>query len=389
MAHTPEILRFAEMQNALRELIAPLDEQDCRAQFHPSLSPLGWHLGHATFIENYWLREALLGDDRATAPVRELYLPQNARKFARGGRLPPKSTLLRDCLLKQRDNLALLEDPPPALAAHRLMQNGYLLKFLVQHHAMHLETMQMALTERQLRKRARGYRPQQRLEPVAVRLQPVACDGGECEIGGAGPWCFDNELPRHRKTLPAFALNATPATNAEFLGFITSGGYRNAAWWDAEGLQWLRQTGARAPHHWLSDDAGAWHGADGRGCHDLGADDPVHGLSRHEACAFARYAGARLPHESEWEAAHAQAPADGRIRPNGQAWEWCDNAFHPYPGFKPFPYDEYSTPWFNNAHYSLRGHSRHTPDVLRRTTFRNFHTADKRHIFAGVRVALD
>ncbi len=388
MARDTEIRRLAEMQDALCALIAPLDESECRVQFHPDLSPLAWHPGHTTFIENQWLRETILGDDSATAPVRDLYLPQNARKSRRGMRLPPKDALLDDCLRMQRDNRTLLEDPPPTLAAHRLMQDDYLLKFLAQHHAMHLETMHMALTEKQLQQKARGYRPKTRLEPAAVRLQPVAFDGGEVEIGGTDTWCFDNELPRHRKTLRDFALNATPATNAEFLGFIESGGYDNLGWWDAAGRRWLEKTGAKAPHHWLNDDTGAWYGADSRGCHDLAANEPVHGLSRHEACAFARCAGARLPHESEWETAHLQDPAHERIRSNDCAWEWCDNAFHPYPDFKPFPYDEYSTPWFNNAHYVLRGHSRHTPDVLRRSTFRNFYTADKRHIFAGVRVAM-
>ncbi len=381
-----EPTRLGEVQEALCAIVAALDEDEHRVQFHPDFSPLGWHLGHATFVENFWIRETALDDDGATAAASELYLPQRVRKSERGARLPPKDALLDACRRAQRDNLALLDDPPPTLATHRLMRNGYLLKFLLQHHAMHLETMYMALTERCLRKSPR-HAPQKRLEPAAVRLQPIAFAGGTFEIGGGDAWCFDNELPKHRETLHDFTLNATPASNAEYLGFIESGGYDNAEWWDAESREWLNATRVKAPHHWLRNEDGAWYGTDCNGCRDLAPDDPVYGLSRHEARAFARYVGARLPHESEWETAHKQDPTHERIRPNGRAWEWCGNAFRPYPGFKPFPYDEYSTPWFDNAHYSLRGYSRYTHEALRRPAFRNFYTADKRYVFAGVRVA--
>ena len=388
MSHDLKLARFAEIQRALIDLIAPLDELDCCTQFHPDLSPLGWHLGHTTFIENQWIREVILKSNRATTPVCNIYLPQNINKAARGECLPPKSTLLESCRRMQHANLALLESPPGTLVSHRLMRDDYLLKFLIQHHAMHLETMHMILTERQLRRCWRDYSPQKRLEPVAMRARLVTFDGSEFAIGGTGTWCFDNELPQHCETLRPFALNATAATNAEFLGFIESGGYRNTAWWNTDGLKWLQRTGATAPHHWRNDDTGAWYGIDSHGCHDLKAEEPVHGLSHHEACAFARYAGARLPHESEWEAARLQNPGGKHLYENERAWEWCSNTFHPYLGFKTFPYEEYSTSGFNGSHYSLRGYSRYTADVLRRPTFRNFYTADKRHIFAGVRVAM-
>ena len=384
------ITRLLEMQKQLCKFTVLCGETDYRTQFHPDLSPIGWHLGHTTFIENLWIRETLLKDNSKTDGLRELYLPQNTDTGTRGTQLPPLHTFVRDCMHAQRDNLALLNSPAANIKGHPLMEDDYLLKFLTQHHAMHLETMHMILTEKNLKKKQTAcHSPQQRLEPADVRVQPVAFGGGEFEIGGDDNGCFDNELPRHRETLQDFALNATPASNAEFLGFMESGGYTNTAWWDEEGQPWLQTTAARAPHHWRRDEeTGAWYGADSHGYYDLEADTPVHGLSHHEARAFARYAGARLPHENEWEAAHAQDPTHQRIRPNDHAWEWCDNTFHPYPGFKPFPYDEYSTPWFNHIYYSLRGHSRHTPDVLHRPTFRNFYPADKRHIFAGVRVAI-
>lgn len=376
-------------QTTLHELVSAFDEYDCRNRFHPDLSPPGWHLGHTLFVENFWLRETILGK-YVCRRQHQLYWPQNTKKSARGAHLPPRERLLEDCLEMQRDNLGLLSSPPRRLASHHMMNNDYLTKFLVQHHAMHLEALHMCLTERQLRKKDRfRYLPEKRLVSENFRMKPVTFDGCTFEIGGNSVWCFDNESPRHKKTLPAFSLNASKTSNAEFLGFIENGGYDNPEWWDAAGWLWLRKSRARAPHHWLQSKDGAWFGADSHGYHDLVATDPVYGLSHHEARAFACYAGARLPHENEWEMAHACGLAhEDREDSRRCAWEWCANGFYPYPGFKPYPYTRYSVPWFDNRHYSLRGHSRHTSEVLRRITFRNFYSADKRHIFAGVRVAM-
>ena len=118
------------------------------------------------------------------------------------------------------------------------------------------------------------------------------------------------------------------------------------------------------------------------GPYELAADTAVHGINHYEASACAAWAGARLPHEYQWEAAHRSRQLDDV----GRAWEWCANSFHPYNGFSAFPYEGYSTPWFDGTHYSLRGASLHTRPELRRASFRNFYTAEKRHIFAGLRL---
>jgi iron(II)-dependent oxidoreductase len=119
-----------------------------------------------------------------------------------------------------------------------------------------------------------------------------------------------------------------------------------------------------------------------RGHYPLSADQPVAGISHYEARAFAAWAGARLAHEYQWEVAQRL----GLLEQTGRVWEWCENRFHPYPGFRPFPYPEYSQPWFDGRHYSLRGGSVHTRPAVRRASFRNFFEADKRHIFAGLRL---
>ena len=108
----------------------------------------------------------------------------------------------------------------------------------------------------------------------------------------------------------------------------------------------------------------------------------MHGLSRFEAAAFARWAGGALPHEYQWEVARRRGVLDGV----GAAWEWCANAFHPYPGFRAYPYREYSAPWYDGRHFALRGGGRYTEPEIKRASFRNYYTADCRHIFAGVRL---
>ena len=379
-----DISNLIAQQNRLVQLVDTLSDDEYRRQFHDDLSPAGWHLGHAVFIEDFWLRECVLG--LSTASDRHLdYLPENTPRPERGAKLPPKDDFIAACKTRQSDNIRLLKERPPKLASHSLLQNNYLVKFLVQHHAMHNETLCMTLTARQLRRHLR-HRTCVILRPKPVqRRKLIYCRGASRCFGTDDAHGFDNERPRHKKRLPSFYIAQHPVTNAEFLGFMHAGGYANTRWWSPEGRRWLQAFGRRtdeaAPYHWRRNHRGHWFGIGPHAAHDLKADAPVHGVNFHEAQAFARYAGARLPSEFEWEAAAHRLIGGG-------AWEWCGNVFHPYPNFRPFPYTRYSQTWFDNRHYTLKGGSAHSPDPLRRRTIRNFYTAEKRHIFAGMRLAL-
>lgn len=370
-------------QHELRALVENLDEEGYRTQFHPDLSPLGWHLGHCTFIENYWLREVVRDDGSLTGPLAHYYIPANSFKPERGSVLPDREELLAEVRRQQDANLRLLSETTSS--AHPLMGNEYLPKFLVQHHSQHIETMHLALAQRAVKNGHNGFESGQPPEPKAVNRACRSVEAGRYRIGGEPPLAFDNELPAHRYVCEEFRIGAHPVSNAEYLAFIENDGYGARRHWSDAGRRWLADAGVSHPDHWRRDARGGWFGIADYGAHDLPPDEPVYGISYHEARAFAAWTGARLPHEYEWEIASRA----GLLAQTGRVWEWCDNTFHPYAGFKAFPYVEYSLPWFDGAHYSLRGASRYTRPALRRASFRNFYTPDKRHILAGLRLAFE
>lgn len=236
----------------------------------------------------------------------------------------------------------------------------------------------------------------------------VAFDGGVVEVGHPGDgFCFDNELPRHRQFVEPFELASHPVSNAEFAAFIEDGGYRTASLWLSEAWDWLRRSGIDAPAYWLDD--GAEYRLSGRG--ERIADAPVCHVSFFEADAFARWAGARLPSEAEWELAATQRDADtpvanvardgaplhpqacdsdGLSQLAGDVWEWTLSAYGPYPGYQTAEgaLGEYNGK-FMSSQRVLRGGSCATPQGHLRSTYRNFFYPADRWQFSGLRLAWD
>ncbi|MBA1146535.1 ergothioneine biosynthesis protein EgtB [Ectothiorhodospiraceae bacterium WFHF3C12] len=342
-------------------------DEELRAQHHPLLSPLGWHVGHCSFIETLWVQGELLGRSSEVDRWKALYQPDMAYKPGRGLRLPERGTLAAWCVERHEENLGVLADPPARLRAHPLLHDDYLPRFLLQHYAQHLETMDYVRAQRDPGDRPV---PSPANEPGWIVLPP-----GRYGIGATGPDAYDNEQEMHCVRLAGARLGRRPVTNDEFAEFMADGGYERPELWDDAGWQWRARHGVDRPGYWARHrDQGPPRG-----------DSAVQGLSHFEATAYARWAGARLPHEYEWEAAHRH----GLLAGVGSTWEWCANPFHPYPGFLPFPYEGYSNPWFDGRHYVLRGASASTRPAVRRPSFRNFYTREVRHVFSGLRLALD
>ncbi len=373
--------QLSAIQSLLMALVEGHDDSVCRHQYHPDLSPLGWHLGHCAYTETYWLHEVVAGNHTLSTPLRTLYTPDMTPRKNRGTQLPPRNALIDWATGLQSDNLMhLASDTLPQ--EHALLTDDYLPLFLLQHHAQHYETMIMVLTQRALRVDYPDYRVSAPLLAAGKHGELRTVPAGHFCIGGAAPQAFDNELPPQHNEIGEFRIAAQPLSNGEYLAFMQAGGYSDTNLWSEAGWAWRQQHQVTYPEHWRLDSNAAWYGIGLNGPYELAATAPVHGINHYEACACAAWAGARLPHEYQWEAAHRSHQLDDV----GRVWEWCGNSFHPYNGFSAFPYEAYSTPWFDDTYFTLRGASLHTRPELRRASFRNFYTADKRHVFAGLRL---
>jgi ergothioneine biosynthesis protein EgtB len=203
------------------------------------------------------------------------------------------------------------------------------------------------------------------------------------QLGHNGPgFVFDNERQAHPVTLDGGAIDAHVVTWRQYLPFIENGGYDDPRLWSPEGWAWRQAGQVRWPRHmrpaststtgWQAQRSGHWE--------SLQRAEPACHLSAHEAQAWCRWAGRRLPSEAEWEAAAHTLPGFTW----GQVWEWTSSAFAPYPGFQPHPYADYSTPWFDGRPV-LRGASLATVARMRHPKYRNYFPASRNDIYAGFR----
>lgn len=250
----------------------------------------------------------------------------------------------------------------------------------------------------------------------AAALDFVSFAGGNYEIGHDAPSCnkfvFDNESPRHMVYVSDYQLANRLITNGEFLEFIEDGGYQNFNLWLSDAWSLVSQEdGFRQPLYWVQEN-GEWYEFTLSGLLPLDLTQPVCHVSGYEADAFARWAGARLPTEAEWEIAAvdhqsgecsqpgnfyeagllhpAAAQGSGLMQMSGDAWEWTSSSYGAYPGFKPFPgqLGEYNGKFMANQ-LVLRGGSCVTPTEHFRSTYRNFFYPKDRWQFSGIRLAKD
>jgi iron(II)-dependent oxidoreductase len=246
----------------------------------------------------------------------------------------------------------------------------------------------------------------------------VLIPGGTFVVGTSDdPWAYDNERPEHEVTLAPFRIDTTPVTNGAYREFVTTGGYDDPRLWTTAGWKWRQDAGLVAPQYWRHEGGESWSRRRFGRVEALPLAEPVQHVCWYEADAFARWSGARLPTETEWEVAaagssidHANLWRDGphRFGPSavtaeqrggvskwgvhqmlGDVWEWTTSDFEPYPGFESFPYREYSEIFFGPDYKVLRGGSWATHPAAMRTSFRNWDFPIRRQIFSGFRCARD
>lgn len=399
---------FEGVRSASRALAAGLSAEDAALQSMPDASPAKWHLAHTT----WFFEQFVLGRASGYQPVHprwdflfNSYYQSVGPMYAR----PQRGLLSRpglDEVLAYRDEvdarvMALLaqDDDPETL---RRMTLG--LHHEQQHQELLLTDIKHLFSLNPLEP---VFRPAL-LPPASTAIPLAFINGAEGihEMGHDGNgFAFDCETPRHQTLVHPHALANRPVTNAEFRAFIDDGGYRNPLLWLSAGWATVQQQGWAHPLYW-SDELDTEFTLAGRRAIDPHA--PVCHVSYFEAEAFARWAGARLPTEAEWEvAAASQAPLghfadDGYFHPCaavsaegfqqlfGDVWEWTASPYQPYPGFSPLPgaLGEYNGK-FMCGQYVLRGGSCATPAGHVRASYRNFFMPPDRWQFSGIRLGQD
>ena len=243
----------------------------------------------------------------------------------------------------------------------------------------------MVLQQAKIKTDKGSYQPESVLTAAMPKRDISHIKPGEYNVGGEKPMAYDNELPAFTTHIDDIYISNTPVSNSEYLNFMHNNGYSHKDYWCDNGWAWLQKAQVSNPEHWKQNNNLEWYGINHLGAYDLNADEPVYGINYYEASAFAKWANARLPHEHEWETAARLE----LLKQTAYAWEWCNNTFSPYEGFKAFPYDEYSAPWFDNKHYVLKGGSPYTRPEIKRASFRNFYQPQQRHMFAGLRLVYE
>jgi ergothioneine biosynthesis protein EgtB len=379
----------------------------------PDASPVKWHLAHTSwFFETFLLEAQLAGYRPFDARFRVLFNSYYVQVGARHPR-PERGLVSRpglDQVLAYRAHVdaALarwLHSAPPAEAALDLLELG--LHHEQQHQELILTDLKHLFSRNPLRPVYRAASEVPR-NGAAAALRWMSHPAGMREIGHDGSrFCFDNERPRHRIYLPAFALAARPVTNGEYLEFMRDGGYTRPELWLSDGWDTCQAQQWHAPAYWEAGAQG-WETFTLHGMRRVDPDEPVCHVSFYEADAYARWAGARLPTEAEWEAAAAgeavqgnfvesgalhpcpAAAGSGLLQLFGDVWEWTGSAYLGYPGYRPAAgaVGEYNGKFMVNQ-FVLRGGSCATPATHVRATYRNFFGPAARWQFSGVRLARD
>jgi gamma-glutamyl hercynylcysteine S-oxide synthase len=362
-------------------LLEPLSDDELTRQVSPLQSPLVWDLAHIGHFEELWLLRRV-GDRSLLASgyddVYDAFAHERHERAALATLAPDAArayvTAVREAVLALLPDVSLDGGDP-------LLEHGFVVGMVVQHELQHAETMAQTLALAGLP----GPAPQR--PPGADASGDVLVPGGSFTLGAEVAWAYDNERPAASVELAPFRIDRALVTNEAYEAFVDDGGYGDADLWSEDGWAWRGAESADAPLHWERNGDG-FRRRRFEAVEPLPPREPVQHVSCHEAEAYARWAGKRLPTEPEWEKA-VKVLGDEVEHARGAVWQWTASRFDGYPGFHAFPYAEYSEVFFGDGYRVLRGGSWMTDPLVARPTFRNWDLPQRRQIFAGIRCAAD
>ncbi len=421
------------MEEARAETMRLLDfvpDEFLKVRVHDFYSPVGWHFGHIGMTEELWVcGEAL---KRPPRDPHLSFLFANVPDNPKDNRvhLPSREEIAAYLQATRCTTLEALEETDLD-SPHPLIADCYAWEFAVQHECQHQETICELL---QLIHMERDPQPSPfRMPNVDSRRSEMArIPAGSFSMGSDWPHGYDNEKREHTVDVPSFEMDRTPVTTSQWIEFIHDRGYHRPELWSDAGWEWRKRESATAPEYWQIEQKenvkeNVLVKINPRGPLIMLPDHPVSSISWFEADAYARWAGKRLPTETEWEYAARFDPATGESRtypwgeqeptperasfgmefwtPSnvgshsagasafglldmaGGVWEWTSTPFHPYPGFEAFPYDGYSKDHMDGNHYVCRGGSWASAATILRSSFRNWYVPTYRQGFLGLRCA--
>ena len=408
---------YRRVRSLTEQLAEPLSPEDCAAQSMPDASPVKWHLAHTTWFFETFVLEQAGSDYRPYAPHHRVLFNSYYNCVGEQHPRPRRGMLTRPALGEVMAYRAAVDAQLEALLAKGPDALGELaavvelgLHHEQQHQELLLTDVKHLLAQNPLRPAYRADLP----EPAAAEAPAHGwrrIDSGIRSLGhDGGGFRFDNETPRHDALIQPAELGSRLVTNAEFLDFIDDRGYARPELWLSDGWATVQERGWGAPGYWERVD-GAWQLLTLGGPRPLAPAEPVCHVSYYEADAYARWAGARLPSEMEWEVAARERPLVGNFVESGllhpapagasgasrgpaqlfgDVWEWTRSAYAPYPGYDPpaGALGEYNGKFMCNQQV-LRGGSCASSRSHLRATYRNFFYPDARWQFSGIRLARD
>ncbi len=384
---------YRRVRDHTEALAAPLGPEDQVVQSMPDVSPTKWHRAHTTwFFETFLLVPGLSGYepfDPAYAYLFNSYYEAVGPRHPRAERgLLSRPTVEEIARYRRHVDAAMhpfiesCSDEQAALVElglHHEQQHQELLLMDIKH-VLHCNPTDPVY----------AFAAEAHVTGSAEPPRFVEVTGGTVHVGHDGTsFAFDNEGPRHRVQLDDFAIANRLVNAGDWLAFMHDGGYERPELWLSDGWFAVQAQGLRAPLYWRDEGADGWSVFTLSGRRPVDADEPVVHVSHYEADAFARWAGARLPTEFEWEHAVVTRPRE-LAEVADRAWQWTASAYLPYPRFRPArgAVGEYNGK-FMSGQMTLRGGASITPVGHARVTYRNFFPPASRWMYGGVRLAKD